>query len=69
MIAEELGCIVVRNELVKDDFNTILKVVGDAVEESDLVVVSGGSSVGEKDVTADILEPLKRTVSLCMVYV
>ena len=59
MIAEELGCIVVRNELVKDDFDAILKVVGDAVDESDLVVVSGGSSVGEKDVTADIFRTLE----------
>jgi len=60
MIAEEMGCIVVRNELVVDDFGKIQNAVERAVSDSDLLVVSGGSSVGEKDVTADVFRAVEK---------
>lgn len=60
MIAEEMGCTVVRNSLVKDDYELIQQAVNQAVSDSDVVVVSGGSSVGEKDVTADIFRSIEK---------
>lgn len=60
MIAEEMGCIVVRNDLVPDDFNGIQGVVHKALSDSDILVVSGGSSVGEKDVTAEVFQAVDK---------
>ncbi len=60
MIAEEMGCMVVRNDLIPDNFETIRKSVQRALSDSDILVVSGGSSVGEKDVTAEVFESVEQ---------
>ncbi len=51
----EEGFDVVRRVHVKDDRAALLKVITEAKEDSDLVVISGGSSQGKKDMTADII--------------
>ncbi len=59
MIAEEMGCTVVRSELVPDDFGKIQAAVKRALTDSDILVISGGSSVGEKDLTAEVLQSIE----------
>lgn len=59
MIAEEMGCTVVRSDLVPDDFEKIRTAVQLALLDSDILVISGGSSVGEKDITAEVLESIE----------
>ncbi len=41
--------------IVKDEFNALKRAVDNALVENDLVLLSGGSSVGIKDVTLDVL--------------
>lgn len=56
VIAEELGFVVTKRQIVKDVYDVIEKAIREALEHSDLVVVSGGSSVGEKDYTYALLD-------------
>jgi len=55
---ESFGGEVVLKKVVQDDYDTILSEVKAAVKASDVVLISGGSSVGEKDYTYDILKEL-----------
>lgn len=53
---EELGGIPKMYGIVKDDEATLTEAVRKAIEECDMVLISGGSSMGEKDVTEQIIE-------------
>lgn len=55
-IANRLNMTVKSTEIVKDNYDWIKSAIETAVDTSDMVFVSGGSSVGEKDYTFDILE-------------
>lgn len=44
--------------LVKDDFNEIMKACQDAVDICDVLIISGGSSVGARDYTIEIIKNL-----------
>ncbi|MPW26665.1 molybdopterin molybdenumtransferase MoeA [Alkalibaculum sp. M08DMB] len=44
--------------IVPDDYNTLKEVVEKATVECDIVLISGGSSVGQKDVTSDVIDSL-----------
>lgn len=52
----ELGGIVVRREIVRDDYEAIRGLVEKCLEDSDIVILSGGSSVGEKDYTHKVID-------------
>ncbi len=54
-LAQEMGMEVVECKIVKDDYAVLETEFRRGIEQSDLVVVSGGSSVGEKDYTFDLL--------------
>jgi molybdopterin molybdotransferase len=41
---------------VKDDFEALRRAVSEALSDSDLVLLSGGSSVGEKDYTQKVIQ-------------
>lgn len=41
--------------IVKDDYEHLKKLIEQALSENDLLIMSGGSSVGVKDVTMDVL--------------
>lgn len=56
--AAKHGFEVVGTKVVKDEKALLEAAVKDAMAESDVVVVSGGSSQGEKDHTADVLDSL-----------
>lgn len=53
---ESLGGIVASQIIVKDQLIDLIKALTDAVKISDLVVLSGGSSVGAKDYTAQAIQ-------------
>lgn len=56
--SEKYGFEIVGTAVLKDDEALLEKVVRDAMDKSDVVVVSGGSSQGEKDHTADVMDRL-----------
>lgn len=55
---EACGGVARRLGIVADDFDTFHGVVRDALEEADVLMVSGGSSVGTRDLTIDVLQAL-----------
>lgn len=52
---EELGGEVVNKVLVKDDYNLLKSEVESSLETSDIILISGGSSVGTRDYTYDVI--------------
>ncbi|MDI6710197.1 MAG: molybdopterin molybdotransferase MoeA [Bacillota bacterium] len=54
----EYGAEPVLYGIIKDDYASLAAAVGRALRETDLVVVTGGSSVGTRDVTARVLNEL-----------
>lgn len=56
--ASRQGFEVVGMEVLRDDASLIEAALRRAMENSDLVVMSGGSSQGEKDYTADVMDRL-----------
>lgn len=53
-----LGLDVISTYVLKDDKQTIKNTISKSVGLSDITVISGGSSVGHKDYTADIIDEL-----------
>ena len=53
---ESLGCEVTYQSIVKDDFEKLQEAMDEAIEKSQLVLLSGGSSVGAKDYTKKLIE-------------
>lgn len=56
--AQQAGLKVVNTDILPDDGDAIRAAVEKGMKESDLVVVSGGSSQGERDMTAKIFDEL-----------
>ena len=56
LAVEEAGARVKRYGIVKDEEDVLKTKVKQAIEECDMVLISGGSSMGEKDVTEQIIE-------------
>ncbi|MEG6616600.1 gephyrin-like molybdotransferase Glp [Peptococcaceae bacterium 1198_IL3148] len=57
-LARQGGAIPTIYGIVKDDFDSLKATISTALNENDLVLVSGGSSVGARDVTAKVIEDL-----------
>ncbi len=57
-LCRKMGLEVIGRKVLCDDYQILLKKVGQAIEASDMVIISGGSSVGEKDYTYDLLSEL-----------
>lgn len=58
-LAEQAGAVALRKGILPDDFETILSAVRAAINEgADMVVISAGSSVSVRDVTADVFSRL-----------
>ena len=51
----QTGGIPLRFDLVTDDYTALQTSVSEALEKSDIVLISGGSSVGTRDVTLDVI--------------
>ncbi|MBR2455200.1 MAG: molybdopterin molybdotransferase MoeA [Clostridia bacterium] len=57
-LVKELGCDSTEYGIIKDDYDSILTALKTAVNENDIVLISGGSSAGIRDMTADIISSL-----------
>ena len=55
---QELGCEIVGKSLVKDDYDLLMKEVQKASGIADIVLISGGSSVGTRDFTHKVINSL-----------
>ena len=56
-LAEEAGGMVVMSRRLRDNLPELVQMAGWALERADLVVVTGGASVGEKDFARKMFEP------------
>lgn len=52
----QLGGEVVHKNIVEDDFEKLQNVLGNMLQEADIVLISGGSSVGTRDYTKKLIE-------------
>lgn len=55
-LCRELGADVKAYGIVRDNWDEMCRVFGKAIDECDLLLISGGTSVGDKDQTARIIE-------------
>jgi len=55
-MVQELGGEVTKSIVVKDDYDLIRNTVYEASKDNDIVVISGGSSVGAKDNTEKVID-------------
>ncbi|MBW1892158.1 MAG: molybdopterin molybdotransferase MoeA [Deltaproteobacteria bacterium] len=55
---KDAGAIPVTFGIAKDNFDELLKMCSKAIEETDMVILSGGSSVGTRDFTIEVLSSL-----------
>jgi molybdopterin molybdotransferase len=55
-LAQKCGYRVVHSAVLADDENTLEQALRDAMPGSDIVVVSGGSSYGKKDITGTVID-------------
>lgn len=59
-LAVELGMEIVSKVLVQDDENQIREALEQASKLADIVVISGGSSKGKKDMTEDLIDEISK---------
>lgn len=45
----DYGCDVIKSDVIEDDENKIAKVIDESIDSVDLVIITGGVSVGKKD--------------------
>lgn len=57
-LMKEMGCDTTEYGIVKDDYELIYNTVKRASDENDIVLISGGSSAGARDMTANIINEL-----------
>jgi molybdopterin molybdotransferase len=55
-LCETLGCDIVDKKIVKDNFEKLKETIENMKNQADLILMSGGSSVGTKDYTKDLIE-------------
>jgi molybdopterin molybdotransferase len=58
---EEAGAVPVALGISGDDFDDLFKKCSQALEQADMVIISGGSSVGTRDFTIEVLSSLDQT--------
>ncbi len=56
--AQKDGCQVLATAIVQDDFELLRDKIIEVLSQSDVVLVSGGSSMGVKDITKDVINSL-----------
>ncbi|WP_425449429.1 molybdopterin molybdotransferase MoeA [Dethiothermospora halolimnae] len=55
-LVEKIGGEIVNKTIVRDDFQLLKSEVKKGIKESDIVLISGGSSVGTRDYTKDVMD-------------
>lgn len=58
LLVEEAGGIPVRYGIIKDNYESLLATTQQAFSETDMVVITAGSSVSYRDITAQVIEKL-----------
>lgn len=58
-LIKQLGGEVIRKTIVEDDFDRLQNELGKAIEMADIILISGGSSVGTRDYTKNVIESFK----------
>ena len=58
-LIQDAGAVAISYGIVRDNFDTLFKKCKLALEQCDMVLVSGGSSVGARDFTVDVLSDLQ----------
>lgn len=57
-MAEEAGCVVTKKVVVEDEFQALRNTLEDCINNNDIVIISGGSSVGTKDITGKVINAI-----------
>lgn len=57
-LVEIHGGIAIKKGIVIDAYDVLKKAVGDSLKEADIVVITGGSSVGTRDVTSRVINSM-----------
>ncbi len=57
-LASAAGAIPISFGIIQDDYETLFNTCSQALEQSDMVLISGGSSVGTRDFTIEVLSAL-----------
>ena len=57
-LVQKAGSVPVTYGIVRDDFDALLEKCSIAIAHSDMVLISGGSSVGTRDLTVEVLSSL-----------
>ncbi len=60
-LVEESGGVVIHRAIIRDDYTELFEAVKSATNNSDIVFISGGSSVGTRDFTYDVIKNLKNS--------
>ncbi len=60
-LARQAGAAVLHMGIVPDDLEALTRAIDNAVDQADVVLLSGGSSVGVRDLTVEALERLADT--------
>jgi len=58
---KEAGCIPVLYGIIKDDLDALFVACDKAAKETDMLLISGGSSVGTRDFTIDVLNKIENS--------
>ncbi|MGL4722654.1 MAG: molybdopterin molybdotransferase MoeA [Desulfovibrionaceae bacterium] len=53
------GCEIIYGEIVKDTLSLLQKSLSDALQKADIVLLSGGSSIGSRDYTIEAIESIE----------
>jgi molybdopterin molybdotransferase len=60
-LAQELGATVIPHGIVHDDYDALLAKSTAALDQCDMILVSGGSSVGVRDFTVDVITAMRES--------
>lgn len=63
-LIERAGGLPVRRGIIRDDFNTLLEAAAEALAQADALILSAGSSVSVRDMTAEVIDGLGRPGTL-----
>ncbi len=57
-LIRETGSVPINRGIFRDDYNEIKTAILNSLEDSDIILISGGTSAGNKDMTADIINDI-----------
>lgn len=60
-LVEEAGAIATQYGIIEDNLETMLAACTDALKDADMILLSGGSSVGRRDFTLQVLEQIENS--------